>query len=73
MGFCRQEHWSELPCPLPGDLPDPGIKPESLASPALVDGFFTTSATCEVHTNDYSSFNCSGPKDYLDILQWVNE
>ena len=27
MGFCRQEHWSGLPCPPPGDLPDPGIKP----------------------------------------------
>ena len=27
MGFSRQEYWSGLPCPLPGDLPDPGIKP----------------------------------------------
>ena len=27
MGFSRQEHWSGLPCPPPGDLPDPGIKP----------------------------------------------
>ena len=34
MGFCRQEHWSELPCPPPGDLPDPGIKPASPAPPA---------------------------------------
>ena len=32
MGLSRQEHWSGLPCPLPGDLPDPGTKP---ASPAL--------------------------------------
>ena len=30
MGFSRQEHWSGLPCP-PGDLPDPGIEPKSLA------------------------------------------
>ena len=45
MGFPRQEYWSELPFPSPGDLPDPGIKPESLASPALAGGFFTTSAT----------------------------
>ena len=29
MGFSRQEYWSGLPCPPPGDLPDPGIKPES--------------------------------------------
>ena len=32
MGFSRQEYWSRLPCPPPGDLPDPGIKP---GSPAL--------------------------------------
>ena len=29
MGFSRQEYWSGLPFPSPGDLPDPGIKPES--------------------------------------------
>ena len=44
MGFSRQEYWSGLPCPPPGDLPDPGIKPVSLTSPALAGGFFTTSA-----------------------------
>ena len=32
MGFSRQEYWSRLPCPPPGDLPDPRIKPVSLAS-----------------------------------------
>ena len=42
MGFSRQECWSGLPFPTPGDLPDPGIKPMSLASPALAGGFFTT-------------------------------
>ena len=35
MGFSGQEHWSGLPCPPPGDLPDPGVKPASLVSPAL--------------------------------------
>ena len=35
MGFFRQEYWSGLPCPPPGDLPDPGIEPASPASPAL--------------------------------------
>ena len=45
MGFSRQEYWSGLPCPPPRDLPDPGIEPESLMSPA--GKFFTTSATCE--------------------------
>ena len=39
MEFSRQEYWSGLPLPPPGDLPNPGIKP---ASPALVGGFFTT-------------------------------
>ena len=39
MGFPRQEYWSGLPFPLPGDLSDLGIKP---VSPALADGFFTT-------------------------------
>ena len=35
MGFSRQEYWSELPFPSPGDLPDPGIE---LGSPALQAG-----------------------------------
>ena len=39
MGFPKQEYWSGLPLPSPGDLPDPGIEP---TSPALAGGFFTT-------------------------------
>ena len=35
MGFSRQEYWSELPCPPPGDLPGPGIESESPPSSAL--------------------------------------
>ena len=42
MGFPRQECWSGLPFPPPGDLPDPGIKPESPVSPALTGRFCTT-------------------------------
>ena len=42
MGFSREEYWSGLPCPPPGDLPDPGIKPMSLVSPALAGRLFTT-------------------------------
>ena len=38
MGFSRQEYWSELPCPRPGDLPDPEIKPTSLKFSALQVG-----------------------------------
>ena len=44
MGFSRQESWSELPCPPPGDLPHPGMEPESLVSPALAGRFFTTAS-----------------------------
>ena len=39
MGFSRQEHWSRLPFPSPGDLPR-GVEPTSLMSPALAGGFF---------------------------------
>ena len=42
MRFPRQEYWSGLPCPPPGDLPNPGIKPMSLVSPALPGRSFTT-------------------------------
>ena len=38
--FSRQEYWSGLPFPSPGDLPDPGIKLRSPASPAVAGGFF---------------------------------
>ena len=42
MGFSRQEYWSGVPFPSPGDLPDPEAEPESLKSPALASGFFNT-------------------------------
>ena len=45
MGVSRQEYWSGLPFPSPGDLPDTEIEPESLMPPALSGGFFTTNAT----------------------------
>ena len=45
MGFSMQEYWSGLPGPPPGDLPDPGIEPMSLMSPALGCWFFTSSST----------------------------
>ena len=47
MGFSKQEYWSELPFPPLGDLPDSGIEPASLTSPALASRFFTTSAIGE--------------------------
>ena len=48
MEFSRQEYWSGMPCPPPGDLPNPGTEPVSLVSPALAGGFFTTTDTWEV-------------------------
>ena len=47
MGFSKQEHWRGLPCPPPGDLPNPGIEPMSPRPPVLTGRFFTTSATRE--------------------------
>ena len=44
MEFSRQEYWSGLPFPIPGNLPDPGIKP---TSPALAGRFFTTAASAK--------------------------
>ena len=44
MGFSRQEDWSGLPLPSPGDLLDPGFESASLESPALAGRFFTTAA-----------------------------
>ena len=47
IGFSRQKCWSELPCPPPGDLPNPGTEPVSFMSSALAGEFFTTNATWE--------------------------
>ena len=49
MGFSRQEYWGGLPCPPLGELPDPGMEPESLASSALAGRFLITSTTWEAH------------------------
>ena len=58
MGFSRQEYLSGLLCPPPRDLPHSGIEPESLTSPALAVGFFTTSTTWEayIYLHIYISF-----------------
>ena len=54
MGFSRQEYWSRLPCPPPGDLPDSGTEHMSLMSPVLAGRFPTNSAAWEAHT--YNKF-----------------
>ena len=87
MEFCRQEYWSGLPFPSPGGLPIPGIKPMSLASPALTDGFLTTAppgktfrnAICVLlsHVRLCESIGCSPPGSSANrisqarILEWV--
>ena len=57
MGFSKQEYWSRLPCPPPGDLSDPGIKPTSLTSPAWAGRFFTTCTTWEALLCIYTHIN----------------
>ena len=41
MEFSRQKYWSGFPFPSPGDIPHPGVEPMPVASPALVERFFT--------------------------------
>ena len=53
MGFSRREYWSELPCPPPGDLPDPGIEPTFLTTPSLADRLFASSTTGKPHISIY--------------------
>ena len=69
VGLSQQEYWSGLPFLLPGDLPDPGIKPPSLMSPALAGGFFTTSATWEATEPSvnaiYNSYQFMGSSQIL--------
>ena len=54
MEFSRQEYWSGVPFPPPGDFPDPEIKPTSLVSSALAGGFFAAKATWEAHKPHYT-------------------
>ena len=56
MGLPRQEQWSGLPFPPPGDLSDPGIKPVSLISPASAGRLFTASPTWEAQNCKSSNY-----------------
>ena len=58
MGFSRQEHWSGLPFPPPGDLPKPGVEP--LMFPALAVGFFTAHTTWAALLAEGRSEDASG-------------
>ena len=69
MEFSRQEYWNGLPHPLPGDLPDPQIKPESLMCPAMAGGFFTTSTTWKLFEGSWKwkLFSCV----WLFVTPWT--
>ena len=77
MGFPRQEYWNGLPFPTPGDLPDPGIEPMSLVSPALAGGLFTSFATWkssqELRTEDRAvknqAPNITSPGAYIVLVK----
>ena len=66
MGFSRQECRSGLPYPSPGDLPNPRIEPESLTSPALASGLFTTSGTWEALQNSKTYYHVFPPRRNQD-------
>ena len=64
VGFSRQEYWSGLPCPPPGDLPDPEAEREFLMCPGLAGKFFTTSATWEAPIPLEKSYTTNILKSY---------
>ena len=85
MKFSRQEHWSGLPLPPPGDLSKPGIEPKSLVSSALAGRFFITSATWAVQPivrvssvapskhdalTGFSQWNSPAPEGSLVATSW---
>ena len=76
MEFCRQEYWSGLPFPPPGDLPDAGNEPASLISPALAGRFFTTSIIWEAPNWVYRKLirvqgHCFYYAPKLWLLLWI--
>ena len=65
MGFSRQEYWSGLLHPPPGDIPNPGIELSFPGSPALADGFFTTESPGKPMLLVSSLHLALGIKDFL--------
>ena len=60
MGFSRQEYWSRLPSPSPGDLPNPGTEPTSPASPALQVDSLPVEPLGKSHPMTYPYLKCPG-------------
>jgi len=65
MRFSRQQHWSGLPFPSPGDLPDPGMEP---TSPALAGGFFTTEPPGKPQRQDKEVINMETKLFQIQII-----
>ena len=69
-----QQEWSGLPCPSPGELPDPGPEPASASSLALTGGLFTTSATWEARNKATHSIILAWRTPWIeepDVLQSI--
>ena len=67
MEFLKQEYWSRLPFPSPGDLPNPGIEATSLESPTLAYGFFTTRTSWKALHN-LGDWNAKGKSQELSTI-----
>ena len=73
MGFTRQEYWSGLPCPPPKNVPDPGVEPTSLMSPALQVGFLPLApSTYEKNTICHFPDSRQGEED-MDSRQLLRD
>ena len=70
MGFLSQEYWSGLPCCSPENLPDPGIKPMSLMSPAVGGRFFITSTNWEAYLTDLVSLINQPAREKMQRRRW---
>ena len=66
MEFFRQEYWNGLPFPTLGELPDPGIKPKSLVSPALAS--HRCRKTGHLHVNEIRTFPNTIYKNKLKMV-----
>ena len=73
MGFSRHEYWSGFPLPLPGYLPDSGIEPTFLMSPALAGGFFITHATWEAQILEKLAEAFKTPEIFPEAPHYLTE
>ena len=73
MEFSKQEYWSGLPLPTPGDLSNPGIEHASLVSPAFKGRFFTTSVTWEAPSLWDCNESFALMKSSLNVFYYFND